>query len=250
MEITVAGTTVRVNIPTQEALIREVEERLIANKGFALATLNLDHLVKLRSDVAFRDAYSRQDLITADGNPVVWLTKIAGCPVELVPGSDMIRPLLGVAAKLGAPVAFLGSTEASLRAAAGVLSEELPDLRIHTCVAPPMGFDPESREALQILDDLAAGGVRLVLLALGAPKQERLAAIGRSCHPEMGFVSVGAGIDFIAGRQRRAPKWVRRLALEWLWRMVSDPKRLAWRYVRCVSILPSHLTRALVQRLI
>jgi len=91
---------------------------------------------------------------------------------------------------------------------------------------------------------VAESGAGLVFLALGAPKQERLAARGRALQPELGFVSIGAGLDFLAGSQRRAPRLVRRLALEWLWRAGSDPKRLAGRYARCAAILPGHALRA------
>lgn len=244
MRFVVGDSQINVNVPSRQALLEELERRLAAGQGFSVATLNLDHLVKLRTDPAFRTAYAAQDLVTADGNPIVWLAKVAQAPVELLPGSDLIRPILRLAARLGVPVAFLGSTEPSLARAAEALSSEIPGLIIHACVAPPMGFDPEGPEAQRILDDLSAKGVRLVLLALGAPKQERLAALGRSRSPAMGFLSIGAGLDFISGTQRRAPPWVRRLALEWLWRVGSQPRRLAVRYARCAVILPGHFRRA------
>ncbi len=89
-------------------------------EGFALATLNLDHLVKLRASGAFRRAYGAQDLVVADGNPIVWLSRLAGRKVELVPGgSDMVLPLAEVAADEGVRVALVGSTEESLVAAGG-----------------------------------------------------------------------------------------------------------------------------------
>lgn len=248
MEFAVGDASVRVNVASRGALLHDVERRLAAKEGFALATLNLDHLVKLGSDPAFREAYARQDLVTADGNPIVWLTKLAGCPVQLVTGSDIVRPLLEVAARIGAPVGFLGSTEASLTTAAAILTRELPGLQVRACIAPAMGFEPRSPEAIRTLDDLAARGVQLVLLALGAPKQESLAAVGRARHPRMGFVSVGAGLDFIAGRQRRAPYWVRQLALEWLWRLASNPHRMARRYLDCALILPGYMAQALARR--
>ncbi len=248
MRFVVGDRQIDVNMPTERALLEAIDARLAAGQGFAVATLNLDHLVKLRSDAAFRQAYAAQDLVTADGNPVVWLSKLAQAPVELLPGSDLVRPILRLAARRGVPVAFLGSTEPSLARAAAALSEDIPGLDLRACVAPPMGFDPAGPEAQRILDDLAAKGVRLVLLALGAPKQEILAALGRSRVPTMGFLSVGAGLDFISGTQRRAPLWVRRLALEWLWRALGQPRRLAMRYARCAMILPGHYRRARAER--
>jgi exopolysaccharide biosynthesis WecB/TagA/CpsF family protein len=86
---------------------------------------------------------------------------------------------------------------------------------------------------------LAASGARLCLLALGAPKQEMLAVRGKEVAPGLGFVSVGAGLEFIAGTQARAPVWVQKIAMEWLWRMAREPKRLFRRYIACFAVLPA-----------
>ncbi|MHA6347576.1 WecB/TagA/CpsF family glycosyltransferase [Roseivivax sp. CAU 1761] len=248
MEFFAGGTRVTVNVPDMAALERAVAARLAARQGFALATLNLDHLVKLARSERFRAAYAAQDLVSADGNPVVWLSRLAGRPVALVPGSDALRPVLRLAAAQGVPVAFLGSTEASLEAAAARLAAELPGLRIAGCWAPPMGFDPAGAAARALLAEVAASGAGLCVIVLGAPKQEMLAALGRQVAPQIGFACFGAGLDFVAGTQRRAPRWMRRLALEWLWRLGRDPRRLAGRYAACLAILPGLGWRAWRQR--
>ena len=244
MEFDHGAGRVRVNMTDRAALIAEVAARLRQRKGFALATLNLDHLVRLRHDAGFRAAYEAQDLVTADGNPVVWLSRLAGREVALLPGSDLVVPLAREAAAQGVALAFIGGTENSLARAAHALERLVPGLRVVARIAPPMGFDPDGAEARAALDAVAESGAGIVFLALGAPKQERLAARGRALQPELGFVSIGAGLDFLAGSQRRAPRLVRRLALEWLWRAGSDPKRLAGRYARCAAILPGHALRA------
>lgn len=235
---------VAVNMRDREGVLRQVAARLAGGQGFALATLNLDHLVKLRSDPAFATAYAAQDLVTADGRPIVWLARLAGRQIELVTGSDLIRPLLQVAADAGTRVGFLGTTADTLSAAADRLQAEIPGLDVACMIAPPMGFDPDSAAARDALHRMQAAGVRLCLLALGAPKQECLAALGRQIVPGMGFASIGAGLDFIAGSQRRAPRWMRAVALEWLWRLLSDPRRLARRYLQSALILPGQAWRA------
>lgn len=228
-----------VDVPTEAALLSAISHCLDQGEGFAIATLNVDHIVKLRHDADFRHAYLAQTHVVADGNPVVWLAHLAGRrDIRLVPGSELIVPLAALAARKSAPVAFFGSRETVLNAAARQLQGDIPDLQVGACIAPPMGFDPDSALADALLDDLAASGARLVFLALGAPKQERLAARGIARHPHMGFVSIGAGLDFIAGFQTRAPLWVRRIAMEWLWRMLSNPRRLAKRYFDCALVLP------------
>jgi N-acetylglucosaminyldiphosphoundecaprenol N-acetyl-beta-D-mannosaminyltransferase len=227
-----------ITTPTRAALLAEVEARLRGRQGFALATLNLDHLVKLGRDPAFRAAYAAQTHVVADGNPVVWLQRLAGNPVDLVPGSELVEPLAALAGRLGVPVALLGSTADILALAATRLQVACPGLTVVARLAPPQGFDPAGPAGEAALRDLAASGARLCFLALGAPKQEILAARGRDSLPEVGFVSIGAGLDFIAGSQTRAPLWLRRLALEWAWRLMLSPGRLARRYLDCALILP------------
>ena len=244
VQFKVGPDTVRVTVPDRAGLLAQVAARLAARQGFAVATLNLDHLVKLAADPAFRAAYRAHDLVTADGNPVVWLSRLARSPVALVPGADLVLPLVRLAAGAGRGVALVGSTKASLSDAAAWLTAQVPGLRISALIAPPMGFDPASDAAAAILSQLADSDTGLCLIALGAPRQEALAARGRALTPAIGFASVGAGLDFLSGQQRRAPAWARRLALEWLWRMLSDPVRLTRRYVQCTLILPGHARRS------
>lgn len=237
-----------VNVADAEALLAEVRTRFADGRGFALATINLDHLVKLRTSQSFLDAYAAQDLVVADGNPIVWLGWLAGHRLALVPGSDMVLPLAEVAAACGVSVALVGSTENSLAAAAAEMERSIPGLMIAAKIAPPMGFDPNGPAAEQVLADIEASGARMAFLALGAPKQELLAARGRQRLPAVGFAGIGAGLDFLAGTQRRAPDWVRTLAMEWAWRMASDPRRLGMRYVKCAAILPGHMLQAVWMR--
>jgi N-acetylglucosaminyldiphosphoundecaprenol N-acetyl-beta-D-mannosaminyltransferase len=238
-----------VNFPTEAALLADVEANLNAGKGFAIATLNLDHVVKMRRNPHFLRAYRAHSHVVADGNPIVWLSHLAGrSDVRLVPGSELITPVAALAARLGTPLAFLGSTEPVLALAADRLKAQYPGLKIAACLAPPYGFDPEGAAADAMLDEVAASGARICFLALGAPKQELLAARGLARHPQMGFLSIGAGLDFIAGHQTRAPAWVRKIAMEWLWRMLTNPKRLARRYMECALVIPSLTGQALSAR--
>jgi N-acetylglucosaminyldiphosphoundecaprenol N-acetyl-beta-D-mannosaminyltransferase len=248
LHFTFGATRISVNTPTLAALDAAIRGRFAGGEGFALATINVDHLEKLRRDLSFREAYAAQDFVVADGNPIVWLSWLARKPVELLPGSDLVLPLAGIAAEEGVSVALFGSTDEALTKAASYLENNVPGLTVAQFIAPPMGFDPDSDKAGELLRILAASGARLTFLALGAPKQERLAARGRREVPEMGFASIGAGLDFLAGTQRRAPRWVRRLKVEWLWRLLSNPRRLGMRYFRGMAILPGHALRAWAQR--
>ncbi|MBZ0129763.1 MAG: WecB/TagA/CpsF family glycosyltransferase [Rhodobacteraceae bacterium] len=234
-----------INVPDRATLVAAVSARLLTGQGFSLATLNLDHLVKLSHNPDFRQAYGRADLVVADGNPVVWLSRLARRPVELQPGSDLVLPLARIARDCGASVALVGSTQGALEKAAARLQREVPGLSVTACIAPSFGFDPEGAAADAVLNEIEWSGARLCFLALGAPKQEVFAARARGVLPGVGFASVGAGLDFLAETQKRAPLWVRRLAMEWAWRMAGNPRRLARRYLQCALILPGQTLSAL-----
>lgn len=248
MQFRFGSTAIIVNVSDGQALLAEVSQRLRAGRGFALATINLDHLVKLRRSDRFRAAYAMQDLVVADGNPIVWLSRLAGHPVSLVPGSDMVIPLARAAAAQGVNVALVGATDATLAAAARFLTANVAGLRISYCHSPAMGFDADGREAGEILNALVAARIGLCFLALGAPRQELFAARGRKEAPNVGFAAIGAGLDFLSGDQMRAPVWVRSIAMEWLWRALNSPRRLIPRYAACAMILPGEVIRALKQR--
>ena len=224
---------------TQHAdMMRDIGQRMMAGEGFTVATLNLDHIVKLRRDERFRDAYTRHSHVTADGNPVVWLSQLAGRQIELLPGSDLIDPVLRLAVQHQVPVAFLGSTETSLAVAAAAAEAQYRGLRVVAQIAPGMGFDPTGAEADACIEKLAASKAGLCFVALGAPRQEVFSVHASATLPDVGFMSVGAGLDFISGHQNRAPYWVRRIAAEWLWRLLQNPGRLAARYGACLWLLP------------
>lgn len=240
--------SVTVTVPDQATLLADLASLFDAGRGFSVATLNLDHVVKLSRDSLFRDAYRAQTHVTADGNPIVWLSRLAGQRVELVPGSELIDPLVALAARARVPVALFGATEAALVSASEVLVARHPGLEVVLCRAPEMGFDPLGSAAEADIAAIGASGARLCFLALGAPKQEIFAARAHAALPGVGFVSIGAGLDFIAGTQRRAPVWVRTIAAEWLWRLLSDPRRLTARYAAGFRVLPDLIGRALRAR--
>ncbi|MEM9785091.1 MAG: WecB/TagA/CpsF family glycosyltransferase [Pseudomonadota bacterium] len=242
------GANVQVNVASLDVLLADIRAHFAARTGFSLATLNLDHVVKLRDDPAFRAAYLAQTHITADGHPIVWLSRLAGHPVELLPGSDLIAPLADLAASMEMPVGLLGSTEVTLQAAAEGLEAQHPGLRVVARIAPPMGFDPTGALTDDYIAQLEAADVGMCFLALGAPKQELFAAHAVAKTDRVGFVSIGAGLDFIAGTQTRAPKFVRMIAAEWLWRLLTNPKRLAARYASCFGVLPRLLFSAMRAR--
>jgi exopolysaccharide biosynthesis WecB/TagA/CpsF family protein len=243
-----APARVVVNVTSRDALLADLSDRMANRRPFQVATLNLDHVVKLHQDERFRAAYVSHSHVTADGNPIVWLSRLSGQNVSLVPGSELVEPLVDLAARQGVPTAFIGGTPQTLQKMAYTLRRRHPALDIRLLDAPEMGFDPESASAEGLISRVAASGARLVFVGLGAPRQEQFVARAAGYLKDTGFVSVGAGLDFIAGTQSRAPRAVRGVAAEWLWRLFGDPGRLAGRYARCIAVLPSLTQSALRQR--
>ena len=226
-----------VNIASMNDLMAQMRCLISARQGFSLFTLNLDHLVKRRDNAAFRDAYARATLVSADGAPIVRLARRQGATLQRTTGADLIQPLCALSVETNTPLYFFGSTEHQLAAATKVLGAAWPGLIIAGEASPPFGFDPLSPAADEAGQKIAQSGAGLCLIALGAPKQELLADRWLRAHPNVGYCCIGAALDFIAGGQRRAPQMMQRLGLEWLWRLASHPRRLATRYGRCALLL-------------
>ena len=226
----------RITLHSMDEAISAIAHDAVRGEPFAVFTLNLDHLVKRRRMAAFRAAYGAARHVTADGWPVAWLARRRGWPVERVTGADLLRPLCEIAAVLELPVAFVGATPGALRRATVELRDSAPGLKVVARVSPPFGFDPFGPAAGALIEDIRASGARLCFLALGAPKQELLAARAVSAGVPCGFLGIGAAVDFIAGTQKRAPAWARAAGLEWAWRLATDPVRLAGRYAASAAV--------------
>jgi N-acetylglucosaminyldiphosphoundecaprenol N-acetyl-beta-D-mannosaminyltransferase len=209
-----------------------IERLAIRRKGGYVVTPNVDHIVMAETNEALRKAYDDASLSLADGMPLVWLSKICGCSLPgKVSGSDLVRPLLVRAAGLGFKVYLLGAAPGIGLKAAARLRSEIPGLHIVGVDSPPPGFEQDREREEQVLELMQAHDPDIVLVALGAPKQEIL--MHRWYHRGVTAVmlGIGASIDFIAGTVQRAPAWMSNAGLEWFYRLAQDPRRLAKRYV-------------------
>jgi exopolysaccharide biosynthesis WecB/TagA/CpsF family protein len=226
-----------INIATLDDAVQASLGRAEEKRGFRLFTLNLDHLVKRRNDPMFSAAYQSADFVSADGAPVAVLARRQGAEVSRTTGADLIEPLCREAARRGIPIAFFGSNLETLEKSASLLRTRHRGLLIEHIEAPPYGFDPFSAEAEAAALRLAQSGARIVFVALGAPKQELFASHMAQITPDLGFICIGAALDFIAGTQLRAPVIFQRVGLEWVWRLATNPARMAKRYGLCALVL-------------
>lgn len=243
--LTVDGITI--NVPSLPDAVSSIVSAAQSGDSFSVCTLNLDHIVKLEQRPEFRAAYRRARFVTADGFPIVVLGRLLGAPIKRTTGADLVEPVCQAAQKKGLSVFLLGSNEATLALTAKRLSEKYKGLEVAGYYAPGQNFDPHSKEADLAIDRIRSSGAKLCFVALGAPRQEVFAA---RCLDELkgtGMLCIGAALDFIAGSQMRAPSVTQKIGLEWAWRMIQDPRRLAPRYARCVAVVPRLVARTIPQ---
>ncbi|THV28771.1 WecB/TagA/CpsF family glycosyltransferase [Glycomyces paridis] len=222
---------------TEAEAVRRVVDALESGRGGAIVTPNVDIAAAVRRDPDLRALVLEADLVVADGAPLVWASRLAGDPLPArVAGSDLVWSLSAAASERGLRVALLGGTpDGAARPterAAEVLESRYPGLKVVGAWCPPMGFDRDASQWSALVDRVTAAAPDLVYVGLGFPKQERVMSRLRPAAPTAWFLGCGASVDFIAGYRRRAPKWMQRTGTEWLFRMCSEPRRLASRYLR------------------
>jgi N-acetylglucosaminyldiphosphoundecaprenol N-acetyl-beta-D-mannosaminyltransferase len=210
-----------------ERIAKLVDER----NGGAVFTPNVDHVVKAERHADFRRAYSHADLCLADGMPLVWASRLLGLPLpEKVSGSDLVLPLVRLAAKRRWRVYLLGGGPGVAEQAGEKLGRELGALIVGTD-SPVVDSDGSADSSEHTLERLRAASPDLVLVAFGAPKQELwIDRFSDRIGPAVA-IGVGGSLDFITGKVKRAPAWMSRAGLEWLYRLLQEPRRMWRRYL-------------------
>ncbi|MEW6447676.1 MAG: WecB/TagA/CpsF family glycosyltransferase [Bacillota bacterium] len=191
---------------------------------------NVHVAMMAHDDPAYREIVNNADLVTPDGMPLVWALRVLGFKQqERVHGARLVLDLCNWAAANEAPVFFYGSTPETLAALRRNLLARFPNLRIAGMYSPPFRpLSPAEDEA--DVKRINASGAHIVFVGLGAPKQERWMAAHRG-RVNAVMLGVGAAFDILAGRIKQAPAWMQRSGLEWLYRLLKEPRRLWWRYL-------------------
>ena len=204
-----------------------------------VVTPNVDHAVLLQENEALKSAYKDSDLVLADGHPIVWASRLLRRALpERVPGSDLVPRLL--AEKFDKPlrVFLLGAAPGVGKRAAEKIEEQYSDVEVVGAYSPPLGFEHDEDENEMILGRILLANPDLLVVGLGAPKQELWVHRHREKINAPVALCVGATIDFLAGEKQRAPQWMRSTGVEWVHRMCSEPKRLVKRYAKDAWIFP------------
>ena len=211
-------------------------------KSHQIATVNTDFVVKSLQDPELRYLLQEADLTTADGMPLVWGARLLGVPLkERVAGADMVPALAARAAEKGYSMYFLGAAPGVAARAAEILQNRHPGLKIAGVHSPPKSSVLEM--PLSIIEDIKTANPDILLVAFGNPKQEKwIGMYARELNVPV-MIGVGGTFDFIAGMTKRAPLWMQRIGLEWLHRLLQEPRRLWRRYVVDVFAFSSFYIR-------
>jgi N-acetylglucosaminyldiphosphoundecaprenol N-acetyl-beta-D-mannosaminyltransferase len=193
-----------------------------------IATVN--NVIEAYDDPAYQKVMDGADLVTPDGVPLVWALRLLGVDgATRVYGPDLTPILCERAAALGVPVGFYWGAPEVLEAMAANLLRRHPALQIAYLHSPPFRPLTPDEEA-RVVADINRSGARILFVGLGAPKQECWMAEHKDAVAAV-MIGVGAAFDFLAGRKRQAPAILQRLGLEWLFRLLNEPRRLWRRYL-------------------
>ncbi|MCA9564554.1 MAG: WecB/TagA/CpsF family glycosyltransferase [Myxococcales bacterium] len=214
-----------------EGLCDAIEDR---SRTTVFATLNQRCATLARSSLAYRVALLNADYLVADGVGVIWASALAGKSIsQRLPGPDVSVELLASLSRRDRRYScyFLGATEETLELLESAVRRISPNMEVAGSHSPPFRPQFSVEDCREDAKRINASGADLLLVGLGAPKQELWAERARPFLTTPLVMSVGAAFDFIAGTKPRAPLWVRQLGLEWAHRLVSEPRRMWQRYL-------------------
>jgi N-acetylglucosaminyldiphosphoundecaprenol N-acetyl-beta-D-mannosaminyltransferase len=221
-------------VPVDDVLMDEALQRIeeMIQKGgtHQVATANVDFLVHATKDPEYRRILCMCDLVVADGMPIVWASRLFGIPLrERVAGADMVPQLVRLAGLKGYTIFLLGATPEVAEAAERQMRILSPNVRVVGRLSPPVKpldqFDNDS-----ILAEIDSVKPDILLVAFGSPKQEKWISRNRHRLNVPVCIGIGGTLDFMAGTVKRAPMWMQKSGMEWLFRMCVDPQRLIPRY--------------------
>jgi len=224
-------------IPLDALTEKEVVDRIITDwrqgRGGWVVTPNLDQLrIFCKRPELNQTIAAKATLMLADGMPLVWASRLQGTPLpERVAGSEIIFSLTAAAAEAEASIFFLGGNPGTGERAAALLASANPGLKIAGILCPAMGFEKDAAMMAVIKEEVLAAKPDLVYCCFGFPKQEWLIQQLQGDLPGSWFLGLGGSLSMIAGEFKKAPSWMRRTGLEWVCRLMQEPRRLFTRYI-------------------
>lgn len=220
---------VRVDALTYADLLARIGDFIASGAPHQISTVNPEFVMEARRNPAFAAVLEEADLCLADGAGLLWAARRLGRPLpERVTGSDSVPLIARRAAEAGWRAYFLGAAPGVAQRTAEILAARFPGLT----VAGAFAGSPADAEAAEIIARVRQARPDILFVAYGAPRQDLWIARHRDALGAPAMMGVGGSFDFIAGVQRRAPRWLQRLNLEWLFRLITQP----WRWRRQLAL--------------
>jgi N-acetylglucosaminyldiphosphoundecaprenol N-acetyl-beta-D-mannosaminyltransferase len=210
----------------------EFIDTLFRDPSGVVVTPNVDHIQRYILSSEFRDLYDKARYKICDSRILRLISYFGPNRINnVIPGSDLIKELFTLGFQ-GKKVLVVGSSEDDVQ----ILRKKYNvDLEIYV---PPMGFIHDQVEVSKALEAIENSTANIILYALGSPQQEKLAiSVNRVCDTKLGFC-IGASVDFLTGKSKRAPVLIQKLSLEWGYRLFVEPKRMSVRYIKNLLIVP------------
>lgn len=208
--------------------VRACERAVLRREPVQHVAINAAKLVAMRSDAELRDIVANCELVSADGQAVVWASHLVGDPLPCrVAGIDLMYRLFESAEELGFSIYILGAKAATLKAAVSRIRQRHPKLNI---AGYRDGYFAES-ESKAVAEAIAAANPDMLFVAISSPRKERFLGSHRNLLDTPFIMGVGGSIDIVAGATTRAPEIMQRIGLEWLYRLLQEPRRMFRRYM-------------------
>ncbi len=228
-----------VDLLSESEAVAKIENAWKSNQALHVVTLNAEMVVASQKDEQLDRIIRRAQLVVPDGAGVVWAIKLAdakNASVTRLPGIELAAGSLAAAARLGQPVALIGGRKEVM----DKLVQDLPKLHLGLkIVAFANGFYDKDKET-EMVEQIAAAQPKLVLVALGVPRQEYFIERFSGHFPQAVMIGVGGSFDVWTGFVKRAPETFQKLHCEWLYRLIKEP----WRFGRMAQSLPNFALQA------
>lgn len=211
-----------------------------------IITANANYVREAARDRSVLQAFEDAALVVPDGMPVVWAARISGARVaRRITGHDLTEALAQISASVGVRIFLLGGAQGVAERAAESLALRHPGMQIAGTYSPPMcGYPVPPDEDRRMLEAVNSSGADALLVALGCPKQDLWIAAHRHDLRVSIAIGVGCVFDVLAGEVSRAPRWLQSAGMEWVYRLLLEPRRLAVRYARDAAFVAPLLLRS------
>jgi len=209
-----------------------IEEKINVNKKVNIHTVNVDHLILAKKHKKFEEFMLNAEIVLADGMPIVWYSKMLKRPLkERVTGVDLSEKLFADSKKRNFKIFLLGGGPSVAEACVQKMTEKYGEIQIAGTYCPSAEEIANSTKSKQIVERINSSGANILLVALGAPKQELWIKTYKNQLNTNINIGVGATFDFLSGSIKRANPIFQKIGMEWFYRMMTDPRRLVKRYI-------------------